>query len=89
MLSYRPIIFALLALFLISCGKEAPQEQSFQSPNKPPAYGDIIVRGDIGDASNLIPILASDSPSHSIAGFIYNGLFKYDKNMNIAGYLSE
>ncbi|HDQ04958.1 MAG TPA: peptide-binding protein [Deltaproteobacteria bacterium] len=89
MLSYRLIIFALLALFLISCGKETTQEQSFQPPDKPPAYGDIIVRGDIGDASNLIPILASDSPSHNIAGFIYNGLVKYDKNMNIVGDLSQ
>jgi peptide/nickel transport system substrate-binding protein len=89
MLSYRPIVFALLALLLMSCGEEAPQEQSFQLPDKPPAYGDIIVLGDIGDASNLIPILASDSPSHSIASMIYNGLVKYDKNMNIVGDLAE
>lgn len=89
MIAYRKIFFVFLALLLMSCGKEAPEEQSIKSPDKPPAYGDIIVRGDIGDASNLIPILASDSPSHSIAGFIYNGLVKYDKNMNIVGDLAE
>lgn len=89
MITYRKIFFVFLALLLMSCGKEAPEEQSIKSPDKPPAYGDIIVRGDIGDASNLIPILASDSPSHSIAGFIYNGLVKYDKNMNIVGDLAE
>ncbi|MGD0021749.1 MAG: peptide-binding protein [Smithellaceae bacterium] len=56
---------------------------------KPPAYGDIMVRGDIGDASNLIPLLASDKPSHDVAGLVYNGLVKYDKNMNIVGDLAE
>ncbi len=89
MLILRRVLSTFLLLLVMSCGKDAPQEQSFQSPDKPPAYGDIIVRGDIGDASNLIPILASDSPSHSIAGFIYNGLVKYDKNMNIVGDLAD
>jgi peptide/nickel transport system substrate-binding protein len=30
-----------------------------------PAYGDILVEGSIGDASNLIPVLATDNASHS------------------------
>ena len=47
------------------------------------------MRGDIGDASNLIPLLASDSASHNICGMIYNGLVKYDKDMNIVGDLAE
>ena len=54
-----------------------------------PAYGDILVRGDIGDASNLIPLLASDSASHNVAGMVFNGLVKYDKDMNIVGDLAE
>src|SRR4030066_200592 len=84
-------LFVSLLLFLVlssACAKEAAEEKS-PMPVKPPAYGDIIVRGDIGDASNLIPLLASDSPSHNIAGLVYNGLVKYDKNMNIVGDLAE
>ncbi|OGP86780.1 MAG: peptide-binding protein [Deltaproteobacteria bacterium RBG_19FT_COMBO_43_11] len=84
-------LFVSLLLFLVlssACAKEATEEKS-PMPVKPPAYGDIIVRGDIGDASNLIPLLASDSPSHNIAGLVYNGLVKYDKNMNIVGDLAE
>lgn len=54
-----------------------------------PAYGDAIVVGSIGDASNLIPLLASDSASHDIAGFVYNGLVRYDKNLNLEGELAE
>lgn len=54
-----------------------------------PAYGDILVDSSIGDASNLIPMLASDSASHEVADFIYNGLVKYDKNYNIVPDLAE
>jgi peptide/nickel transport system substrate-binding protein len=84
----------LLFLFFIhitltACGTKQESVSSRPPEEKPPAYGDILVRGDIGDASNLIPILASDSASHNIAGMIYNGLVKYDKNMNIVGDLAE
>ena len=54
-----------------------------------PAYGDAIIVGSIGDASNLIPILASDSASHDIAGLVYNGLVKYDKDLKLVGDLAE
>ena len=73
----------------LGCGKEPTEDKLQQMEAKQPAYGDIIVRGDIGDASNLIPLLASDKPSHDIAGLVYNGLVKYDKNMNIIGDLAE
>ena len=52
-------------------------------------YGDAIIVGSIGEASNLIPILASDSASHDIASLIYNGLLKYDKNLKITGDLAK
>jgi len=54
-----------------------------------PAYGDAIIVGSIGDASNLIPILASDSASHDIAGLVYNGLVKYNKDLKLVGDLAE
>lgn len=54
-----------------------------------PAYGDILVEGSIGDASNLIPILSSDATSHSISAQVFNGLVKYDKNLNVVGDLAE
>ena len=34
--------------------------------------------------SRLNPILANDSASNTIAGWLFNGLFKYDKEGNIA-----
>lgn len=54
-----------------------------------PAFGDTVIEGVIGDATTLIPVLASDSSSHAIAAQIYNGLVKYDKNLNIVGDLAE
>ncbi len=79
----------MMIVLLAACDKTPSSNNTRKLTEKPPAYGDILVRGDIGDASNLIPILASDSPSHSVASMVYNGLVKYDKDMNIVGDLAE
>lgn len=52
-------------------------------------YGDAIVCASIGEPSNLIPMLASDSASHDISGLIYNGLIKYDTDLTLTGDLAE
>jgi len=85
------IIFcAFILVVLSSCEKKGKGEgKQVTSESKPPAYGDIFVDSSIGDASNLIPILSSDSASHDIASLIYNGLVKYDKNLNMVGDLAE
>ncbi|MEW6113991.1 MAG: peptide-binding protein, partial [Thermodesulfobacteriota bacterium] len=54
-----------------------------------PAYGDMIVEGSIGDASVLLPVLAMDNASFAITGRIYNGLVKYDKNLQLVPSLCE
>jgi peptide/nickel transport system substrate-binding protein len=54
-----------------------------------PAYGDTLIMGSIGDASNLLPALASDSASSDINGLVYSGLVRYDKNMELEGDLAE
>ncbi|NQT00279.1 MAG: peptide-binding protein [Candidatus Omnitrophica bacterium] len=53
------------------------------------SYGDAIVTGSIGDARTLVPILASDSASGTICGLVFNGLIKYDKDINLVGDLAE
>src|SRR5262245_23970672 len=52
-------------------------------------YGDAYVDASIGDASALNPILASDSASNDIAGLVFNGLVKYDKNIQLVGDLAQ
>ncbi len=54
-----------------------------------PAYGDTLVEGTIGEPSILIPMLAGDSASHSVAGMIFNGLVKYDTDLSVIGDLAE
>jgi len=78
----------VLLLSLIACSREnnkAPQKAQADTP----AYGDVFMEASIADASNLIPILASDSSSHDVAGLIYNGLVKYDKDFTIVPDLAE
>lgn len=52
-------------------------------------YGDIFIDGAIGDASTLIPPLASDSASHEISSLVYNGLVKYNGDLHLVGDLAE
>jgi ABC-type dipeptide transport system, periplasmic component len=90
-----PIIFSLTIFFLLTtcgCGNNATDKGSVKNgkvSDTAPAYGDIMVEGSIGDASNLIPLLSTDSASHGIASMIYNGLVKYDKDLNIVGDLAR
>ncbi|MDO9515477.1 MAG: peptide-binding protein [Syntrophales bacterium] len=85
-----PILIIIGLCFLCACGIDKPEGDSGakESPAGA-AYGDIIVEGSIGDASNLISILSSDSTSHSIASLIFNGLVKYDRDMKVVGDLAE
>lgn len=89
------IIFSLTIFFLLTtcgCGSNTTDKGSVKNgkvSDTVPAYGDIMVEGSIGDASNLIPLLSTDSTSHGIASMIYNGLVKYDKDLNIVGDLAE
>lgn len=52
-------------------------------------YGGAIIVGSIGEASNLIPILANDIASYEIAGLVYDGLLKYDKDLKLIGNLAK
>ncbi|MCX7965221.1 MAG: peptide-binding protein [Syntrophorhabdaceae bacterium] len=81
------ICIIFIIFFSISCTRS--KDPLFYDEKGTPAYGDTIITASIGEPSNLIPILATDSPSHEVASFIYNGLVKYDKNLNIVGSLAR
>jgi len=90
-ISESVIILAIAAFALLGgCAeKESGPAGQESAASGRPAYGDIIVEGSIGDASNLIPMLSTDSTSHSIGALCYNGLVKYDKDIRIVGDLAE
>jgi peptide/nickel transport system substrate-binding protein len=50
---------------------------------------DMYVTTGIGDAIYLNPVLACDTASSSINTLIYNGLLKYDKDLNLVVDLAE
>ena len=55
-----------------------------QSPaGSAPVQGDRLLLGSIGEPSNLIPFLSTDSASQEVAGSLFVGLLRYDKNLNI------
>ena len=54
-----------------------------------PSSGDAFIISSIGEPSNLIPFLATDSASAQISGLIFNGLVKYDENIKLVGDLAE
>jgi peptide/nickel transport system substrate-binding protein len=83
------LVLAVNVLFLASCGGGNDTAPIASRGPGTPAYGDTLVDGTIGEPSNLIPILASDGASHDVAGLVYNGLVKYDKNLNLVGDLAE
>ena len=66
-----------------SAGKEAAGKQ------EAPAHGDAIVFGSNGDVSGFLTAVTSDSASHDAAGYVFNGLVRYDKNVKLEGELAE
>ncbi len=52
-------------------------------------HPETITIGFLADAKRLLPPLASDSASGEISRHIFNGLTKYDRNINITGELAE
>ena len=51
--------------------------------------GDHVIMGALGEASNLIPPLASDSASREISSQLFIGLLKYDKNLSLVPWAAE
>jgi peptide/nickel transport system substrate-binding protein len=79
----------MLLMLLGACTQADPLTELDLSADKAPAFGDTFIEGSIGDASTLLPILASDSASSEINGLLYNGLVRYDGDLKIVGELAE
>jgi len=84
-----PLVLSNTACQRVSDNVPASANAKEVVDNNKPAYGDTLVEGTIGEPSVLIPMLAGDSASHAVAGLIFNGLVKYDKDLTITGDLAE
>jgi peptide/nickel transport system substrate-binding protein len=81
----------LLLIALAGCGGEADNamEAAAAPGSGKPAYGDTYIEALQGNISGLIPNVLTDGPSFEVAGMMYNGLVKYDKDLNLVGELAE
>ena len=69
---------------------EAPgQGASAQNPYSTPVDGDRIIFGSIGEASNLIPYLTSDSASHEVADMLYVAPLRMNKDLEPEVWAAE
>lgn len=68
----------LITIFLFSCERAPEIKEPFS-----------LTGASSADAKRLLPLFASDSASADISGRIFNGLTKYDKDLNIVGDLAE
>jgi peptide/nickel transport system substrate-binding protein len=79
----------LLLVLLCACDDSKKGSTTLHLGPGKPAYGDAMVVGSIGEPSTLIPLLASDSASLDVAGLVYNGLVRYDKDLKLEGELAK
>lgn len=88
----RRAVLPSIALFLLlaACGGGKP-ESAGKGTDVPdvPAHGDAIVEGSIGDVSGFLTAVTTDASSHEAAGYVFNGLVRYDKNLKLEGELAE
>ncbi len=83
-------LVAIIILFIVGgCSNGEDAKLLGVEESSQPEFGDTFIEASIGDASTLLPVLASDSASSSINGMVYNGLIRYDKNLQIEGELAE
>jgi len=82
-------ILLLGASLLSGCDRKPPATVESLAEAPSPAYGDTLLMGSIGEPSNLIPVLSSDSASSDINGLVYNGLLRYDKDLQLEGELAH
>ena len=61
-------IILFLCVFLFFSCSQKKDTTLYSDPGKP-GYGDTIITASLGEPSNLIPILSSDSASHDVASF--------------------
>ena len=57
--------------------------------SRDPTTGDALATVTISEPINLIPAISSDSASHDVTSYIYNGLVKYNKDLELVGDLAS
>jgi peptide/nickel transport system substrate-binding protein len=87
---HRLAALLVVALWAAGCTGEAGGGATDRKAGaNTPAYGDTLIEASIGNVSSLIPNITSDSASHEVGDFMYNGLVTLDRDLNIVGELAK
>ncbi len=93
MSGFRPLTAFLLLLFCFACALPARAAEFSPSPGAgpaaAPARGDRIIFGTIGEASNLISYLATDSASREVSAQIFISPLRYNKNLELEPFAAS
>ena len=81
----------ILLAFAAGCNGEAGGTPGEGKPSGAitPAYGDTRIEASIGNVSSLIPNVTSDSASHEVGDFMYNGLVTLGRDLEVIGELAK
>ena len=84
------LLFTCWALFFAAFRPVMPfAAETAAFPDGTPVTGGRILMGTIGEPSNLIPYLASDSASHEVADLLYVSPLRYDKDIQLECFAAE
>ncbi len=80
-----------VAMALAGCSSEVggAVDEGATGAGVPPVYGDTLVEAITGNVSGLIPNITADSASHDVGSFLYTGLIKRDRELNIVPDMAE
>ena len=93
-----PLFACLLgAIAMLLAGCSAPSDGRDQTTSSstviedwgPPVAGGHLVQAMLGDASNLIPLLSSDSGSSTITGSIFVAPLRYNRDLDLELWAAE
>ena len=80
---------AMLMLILLILPQAVSASEKKIAEISVPQQGGSIIMGSIGEPSNLIPYLSSDSASSQVTGLLYTSPLEYDKDFNIIKCAAE
>ncbi len=81
----KKIVTSFILTSLIYTNSFAQDVNIYAEENR----GDSLVMASIGEPSNLIGILSTDSSSHEISAFLFISPLKYDENLEIVPFAAK
>lgn len=86
-MSLQQVKIWFFLLFMTICA--LAQERLWAATVEEPCDGGRIIFGTIGEASNLIPYLTSDSASHEVADMLYVAPLRFNKDLEPETWAAE